>query len=126
MYLPPFTIKDTQRYGRGIYANREIKKGELLEICPVIVISKEEDEYLSKTNLANYYFYWGESEKAIALGYASIFNHSYTPNASFYCNSKQMVICFNAIKDIRNGEEITINYNGDPDDTAELWFDVIE
>jgi SET domain-containing protein len=126
MFLPLFTIKDTQKYGRGIFANRDIKKGELLEMCPVIITPKEEEEYLSQTVLANYCFYWGENERAIALGYASLFNHSYSPNAGFYCNTKHLVICFNAIRDIRSGEEITINYNGEPDDTSELWFEVLE
>ena len=28
--------------------------------------------------------------------------------------------------DIKEGEELTINYNGEPDDTTKLWFDVIE
>jgi uncharacterized protein len=126
MFLPPFTIKDTQKYGRGVYAIRDIQKGELLEVCPVIVSPKEEEEHLDKTNLSNYCFYWGENFRAIALGYGSIFNHSFSPNASFYCNIKHLIISFNAIKDIKNGEEITINYNGDPNDRSPLWFDVLE
>ncbi|MFC0275035.1 SET domain-containing protein [Metabacillus herbersteinensis] len=121
-----FKIKDTQKYGRGAFAICDIKKGEIIEASPVIVIPKEEVEHLNKTILSDYWFYWGEEERAIALGYGSIFNHSYTPNASFYCYLPNLTIYFYAIRDIKNGEEITTNYNGDPNDRSPLWFDVIE
>ncbi len=32
---------------------------------------------------------------------------------------------YRAVKEIRAGEEITVNYNGEPDDTTPIdWFDV--
>ena len=121
-------IKDTQKYGRGVYATRDIKIGERFEISPVIILPKEEWEYLKKTKLFNYCFYWGENSDytAIALGYGSLFNHSYTPNATFYNNEVDLSLDFYAITDIKNGEEIKINYNGEPKDKSPLWFDIIE
>ncbi|MDQ0270623.1 SET domain-containing protein [Cytobacillus purgationiresistens] len=124
----PICIKDTQKYGRGVFSTRDIKVGELIEVSPVIISPKEEWKYLKKTILYHYGFYWGENyeDTAIALGYGSLFNHSYTPNAEFHYITDDLLIEFHAISDIKNGEEITINYKGDPKDRSPLWFDVIE
>lgn len=121
-------IKDTQKYGRGVYATRYIEMGQLIEISPVIVSPKEESEHLENTIFSNYCFYWGreKEDRAIALGYGSLFNHSYTPNAMFICNEHNLTIRFYAIKHIKSDEEITINYNGNPNDKSPLWFDVIK
>ncbi|HWL25392.1 MAG TPA: SET domain-containing protein-lysine N-methyltransferase, partial [Ureibacillus sp.] len=35
-------------------------------------------------------------------------------------------IDFYAMRDIHEGEEILVNYNGDPEDQSPLWFEVIE
>lgn len=123
----PIYVKSSDKYGRGVYAARDIKKGELIEQAPVIVSSHSERKYLDKTIVADYFFNWGKHYKqsAIALGYGSIYNHSYTPAAIFENNLANESIDFYAIRDIMAGEEITINYNGDPDDKTPLWFDVI-
>ena len=65
-------------------------------------------------------------DKALALGYGSLYNHSYTPNARYFTNIENQSIDFYARKDIREGEEIMVNYNGDPEDQSPLWFEVIE
>jgi SET domain-containing protein len=110
---------------RPIYAKRDIKKGEILEEAPVIISPKTERDYLKKTVLVNYCFSWG-GHLAIALGYGSIFNHSYIPNARYITNIDNQSIDFYAMADIREGEEITVNYNGDPKDKSPLWFDVLD
>ncbi|MFB2347919.1 SET domain-containing protein [Priestia megaterium] len=121
-------VKDTQKYGRGIYAMRDIKEGQLIEVSPIILSPPKEWEHLEKTVLSQYCFQWGEnfSNTAIALGYGSLFNHSYTPNAIYYYNEDNLSIEFYAEADIKKDEEITINYNGDPTDKSPLWFDVLE
>ena len=126
--LGPICIKDTGKYGRGIYATRDIKTGELIEASPVLISCKNEWKYIKKTVLFDYCFTWGENYEhtAVALGYGSLFNHSYTPNASFTNNIDNLSIDFYAIDDINSGEEITINYNEDAEDNSPLWFDVIE
>lgn len=120
-------IKNTKKYGRGVYAVRDIKKEEVIEVSPVLISPKSEWKYMKKTILFDYCFSWGENYEhtAIALGYGSIFNHSYTPNAAFDYNTQNMSIDFYALTDIRKDEEITINYNGDPADKSPLWFEVI-
>lgn len=123
--MRPIIMKNTGKYGRGIFATRNIKKGEFIEEAPVIVIFKEEWKQMRKSILSNYVFRWGE-DKALALGYGSLYNHSYTPNASYHTNIENHSIDFYARKDIQEGDEITVNYNGDPEDQSSLWFEVIE
>ena len=121
----PIIMKDTEKYGRGIFATRNIKKGEFIEDAPVIVIPKTEWKLMRKSILSNYVFRWGE-DKALALGYGSLYNHSYTPNARYLTNIGNQSIDFYAWKDIQENEEIIVNYNGDPKDQTPLWFEVIE
>ena len=124
----PICIKDTGKYGRGVFATRDIKTGELIEVSPVLASSKNDWKYLKKTVLYNYCFSWGENYEhtAIALGYGSLYNHSYTPNAKFANNTDNTSIDFYAIADINDGQEITINYNEDSEDNSPLWFEVID
>jgi SET domain-containing protein len=124
----PICMKNTGKYGRGMFAVRDIKKGELIEQSPVFVAPKSQRKYLKKTVFLEYYFNWGEKydQCAIALGYGSLFNHSYTPNAVFNNNLENLTIDFHALMDIKEGEEITINYNGDPNDKSPVWFEAIQ
>ncbi len=115
--------------GRGIYAKTDINKDEIIEICPVVIISENEVPHLRKTKLVNYYFMWGvnpekdDHKAAICLGFGSIYNHSYTPSATYLKRIDQDAIEFIAVKDIKKDEEITVNYNyGNPDDKTTLWI----
>ena len=123
--MRPIIIKNTEKYGRGIFAIRNNKKGELIEEAPVIGIPITEWRLMRKSILSNYVFRWGEN-KALTLGYGSLYNHSYTPNARYLTNIENQSIDFYARKDIKEGEEITVNYNGDPTDQSPLWFEVME
>ena len=121
-------IKDTEKYGRGVYARYDIKIGQVIEISPVILLRKKEADYIKDTIVSEYWFGWkaGDFDSAIALGYGSLFNHSYTPNAAFYNNKDNLVIIFYALSNIKADQEITVNYNGDPTDKSPLWFSVID
>lgn len=120
-------MKNTNKYGRGVYAARDIKKGERFEVSHTIMFSEEEWLKIKETSLLNYCFYWDYNPNyvVIALGYGSLFNHSYNPNAVFFNNKVDLTVDFYAITDINKDEEITINYNGDIEDKSLLWFNVI-
>lgn len=85
----------------------------LIERAPVLVLSAADCETIRQTHLRSYYFEWGEddTQAAIALGYGSLYNHSYTPNARFEFLEREQCIEFVAIKEIEIGEEVLINYN---------------
>jgi uncharacterized protein len=113
-----------ERHGRGMFAGREFVKGELIERAPVVVIDEKKWPNAAKTILSDYAFDWGEKDEhaAIALGYISIYNHSYSPNAQLEQRLGDLMMEIVAIKDIEAGQEITINYNGDPENQDALWF----
>ncbi|MDF1508614.1 SET domain-containing protein [Robertmurraya sp. DFI.2.37] len=110
-------------FNRGVFATRDIKKGTLLHEAPVISYPNDQHEHIEKTLLADYAFEYGKNHSAILLGYGMLFNHSYEPNAIYEINFENHTFEFFAFKDIKAGDEILINYNGDVDDKERLWFD---
>ncbi|MFE8700663.1 SET domain-containing protein [Cytobacillus sp. FJAT-54145] len=109
-------------FNRGVFATRDIKKGELIHEAPVLAYPNDEHEHIEKTLLADYAFEYGKNHSAILLGYGMLFNHSYEPNATYEISFEKHTFDFFAYKDIKAGEEILINYNGDVDDNDPLWF----
>jgi len=114
----------TDHRGRGVFCAHDITEGDLIEICPIIILPKDELDIIHKTSLHDYYFLWGEERDipAIALGNGSIYNHETHPNADFILDFEDNTIEIVAIKSINAGEEITINYHGEPGNTDTLWF----
>lgn len=114
--------------GRGVFAKQEIKKGELIERCPIIEVPKHDVAKLNESVLVTYFFYFGKGRERIALtlGFGSIYNHSYTPNATYKINPGAKTIDFTAVKDIKHDSEITFNYyhsNKPTDWKRPLWFE---
>lgn len=110
--------------GRGVFAERNIKKGETIETCPVILLPMKEFEYFKKTGLYYYFFEYSKKEFAVNLGYGSLYNHSFEPNSKYVFNYAKKQIKVIAIKNIAKDEEIFFNYNWNPDDKTPLgdWF----
>jgi len=111
--------------GRGVFALRNFKEGEIVETCPTLQMSPTERKHCAKTIL-NYYMYpWRSTRSAsVVLGYGSIYNHSFDPNADWKQNFKTKTMVYRAIKPIKKGTEITVNYNGEPDDMTPVdWFE---
>ena len=117
---------ETQTKGRGVFATQHIPAGQLIEICPVVVLPGSEKDYLQESELYNYYFIWGEEDEAfaIALGFGSVYNHSYTPNAFYEADYQKNILIFRTLVNIEADSEITVNYNQDPTNQDPLWFDV--
>ncbi|QDH23090.1 SET domain-containing protein [Saccharibacillus brassicae] len=109
-------------FTRGVFATRDIAKGELIHEAPVVAYENEDHEHIEKTILADYVFEYGANHTAILLGYGSLLNHSYTPNATYEISFDKHTFDFYAYTDIKAGEEVLINYNGEEDCTDPLWF----
>jgi SET domain-containing protein len=115
--------------GRGVYAKRDIKKDKIIESCPIIEVPKHDMSNLKESILVTYFFYFGKNKErlAIALGFGSIYNHTYKPNAMFKIKPKDMIIDFIALNDIKKDDEITFNYyncSKPKDKKSPLWFEV--
>ena len=121
-------IRKVPRKGRGVFARVDIAKGTVIERAPVIELpSLDVFNPARDTKLASYVFKWDRDKDtvAIALGYGSLYNHSYRPNARFY-DDGGLTQVFEAIRDIGAGEEITVNYNGTPTSRAQVGFTAVE
>lgn len=115
--------------GRGVFANQTIKKGELVETCPIIEVSKHDTSNLKESILVTYFFYFGKTKEklAMALGFGSIYNHSDNPNIKYRVKSKEETIEFTATKTIKRNEEMTFNYSDNQNSKNKkkpLWFEV--
>ena len=120
-------VRDTKSKGRGVFACGNFKRDDLVECVPVIVIPDEQWDSIEPTALEPYVFNFGPQGEhaAIALGYGSLYNHSHSPNALYTKSWEELLIRFVALRDIKDGEEITINYNGSAD-RKPVDFDVNE
>jgi hypothetical protein len=109
--------------GRGVFAERAIAAGEVVECVPVIVFPPEEQHHLVETVLNSYVFGWRDSV-AIALGFGSIYNHSWRPNLEYRKRFEEGLIEFLALADLPAGTELTINYASSNPHNAGLWSDL--
>lgn len=123
-------IRDTgTARGRGVFALRPFKKGELVEVAPVLVLKTEFDELPQL--LRTYVFDWEtltgiSNAHAVALGFGSMYNHSNPANLIYQADGREGVMRYFAARAIRAGAELTINYNakgGSPVSEDNNWFD---
>jgi len=126
MILPSLVIAPTLRKGRGVFTTVNIERGAIIEIAPVIVMSKEDRVLLDQTLLHDYIFEWGHDPKlcCMALGYVPLYNHSYKSNCVYEMDYEQELISIKTVRFIQSGEELFINYNGDWNNSKPVWFDV--
>lgn len=117
-------IKQSALHGRGVFACKAFKAGAVVEAAPVILLQKEERDFLRGTALFNYYFLIADENSTVALGlgYSSLYNHAYSANALYSISLKDKTITIKACKNISMGDEITLNYNGNPDDATAVYF----
>jgi uncharacterized protein len=116
----------TDRKGYGVFALQDITQHELIELVPVLIIPARFDHEILQSHIGNYIFEWSEDNMAIALGFGSLYNHSFSPNAAYDLDYKNNVIEFVALRQINKGEEITVNYNGSTGDHLPVWFEVLD
>lgn len=124
MVLPFLFIAPTASMGRGVYTSEDIPTGTVIEISPVVVMSAEERKLLDQTALHDYIFEWDDdkSQCCMAMGYVPVYNHSYKSNCEYVMDYPNQQISITTVRDIKKGEELLINYNGDWDDATPLWF----
>ena len=117
-------VKNVKGKGRGVFARCAIAKGAVVERVPVVLIPINQMVDGKKNPVLKKYFYeWSATTIAVSLGYGSLYNHSYTPNADYEHGAK--VLVYRALRDIQPGEEITVNYNGKPTDRRPVGFEVV-
>lgn len=121
-HLKKFDIAQFETKGRGLVASIDLHAGEIIDVCPVLIIPSSERAKLAGTIISHYYFHWedGDGEDdwsaAIALGSISLCNHAPTPTARFELDRQRKTITLYALHNIAVGDEITIDYD------CPLWW----
>jgi uncharacterized protein len=117
---PKLAIKNTDKYGKGVFAGEDIKKGRAIRFFDGEIISRKECiERVAKGKLGN--------DDSLPIGGGSYvvldpisftFNHSCNPNSGFRKRSELF-----ALRDIKKGEEIAYDYSSTvgSDTPPELW-----
>ncbi|MBS1734258.1 MAG: SET domain-containing protein-lysine N-methyltransferase [Bacteroidetes bacterium] len=127
MIKPYLYIDKTADKGKGVFTREKIAAGTVIEISPVIVMSKDDRVHLDKTLLHDYIFEWGKENDqcCMALGIIPVYNHSYKSNCEYFMDFEEETMFIKTVKVIKPGEELTINYNGDWNDGKKVWFDAV-
>jgi len=106
---PKLEVRETQKYGKGVFAKKNIKKGEMLCVFGGYIKSVIEEEKLESSVSDE----GVQISEEFCLGVidpkdlenASFFNHSCAPNAGF-----KGQIFLVAMRNIKRGEWITFDY----------------
>jgi hypothetical protein len=122
---PGLRIGEAAGCGRGVFATRTFQVGEVIERAPVVVFPRALVRPLEGSVLDSYWFWWDEQHNAMCLGCGSLYNHACPANARFERDTAAKELVFVAVRGIAAGEEITVNYHGDPDDASPTWFPVV-
>jgi SET domain-containing protein len=106
-------VKNSPVHGLGIFATEKIIAGELIEECPILSLPMKFGE--TSSLFIDYRFNWpsGSSqweEQVVALGFASLYNHSESPNAYWFSVSEKRTFQFVASRDIEVDEEVFVWY----------------
>jgi len=128
MIKPYLFVASSNGKGRGVFTSESIRSKTIIEISPVIVLRQKDRKAIDQTLLHDYIFEWGDTRRqaCVALGYVSLYNHSFASNCEYEMDYDYQLITIRAVRSIRKGEELFINYNGTWNDTRPLWFEVDE
>jgi hypothetical protein len=117
-------VRHSPGKGRGVFAMRPFRRGDLVERAPVLVVPEDEHPHIVATVLNSYVFGWGDGGVAVCLGFGSIYNHSWDPSVEYQKHLEGSYIDFVALRDVAPGEELFVNYASSYPDTAHLWADL--
>ena len=109
----PGIVVGRGRRGRGVFAARRFREGEVVEVCPTVLVGEDDANGVVRD------YVFGARQKGkvlLVLGYAMLYNHSDDPNL-FHRSAGRMLIEFVALRDIEPDEELTHDYG------PEYWAD---
>jgi uncharacterized protein len=132
--LPNIKIKETgTAKGRGVFALREYRAGQTVEICPVIVFQCPFPDL--PRELQEHVFDWTVlsqvaelNMQAIALGCGGMYNDCNPANMSYSAvvEHQRPYLQFTAARTVLADEELTVNYSacgGVPESSDNQWFE---
>ncbi|MEK6984164.1 MAG: SET domain-containing protein [Nanoarchaeota archaeon] len=100
----PVTIKTSKIQGKGVFAGRSFKKGDIVMLWDhFFTLTKSEARKIPKRYRKYLVFYRGKF--ILMQGPAKFINHSCEPN------TKEGNLCDIALRNIKKGEELTTDYS---------------
>ena len=128
MRIEGLYIDKAGKKGKGVFTENDIPANTVIELAPVIILNEADRKKVEETKLFFYIFEWGKDGKQgiVALGYISMYNHSSPSNCEYEMDFKAETISITSMRDIKAGEEITINYSAGWDDWEPVWFEEAE
>lgn len=104
--------------GRGVFATKAIEEGAVIEVCPVVPLSRECGLSMPRS-FEDYIYHWDAESDAAAFaaagGYGNFYNHSSDPNATLEYDFERLELTFRAARSIAPGEEVRFDY-------GDIWF----
>ena len=124
---PNLNVAETgTNLGRGVFAACPYSPGDVVEICPVILLDLKTQPF--PPQIRRLVYNWSKTHVALALGYGSLYNHNDQPNLTFKRNTNNQSITFSARREIKPGEQLTISYDYLGDGTKKprdrSWFEI--
>ncbi len=116
-----FEVKLSPIHGRGVFASSPIPAGDVFHTAHLLVFPADEQPALEGTIAAHYVFHIADEPPAsedqpprqvtgLAMSPISFINHSATCNVAFQVFPETQTIDFRSLRDIAEGEELTIDY----------------
>jgi SET domain-containing protein len=117
MDKPIYSVQIIDGMGRGIIAEKDIKRGEVITNCELLVLSPEDTIKVNETDLKWYTFTFNAetSQDCLVMGDGEIFNHDDDANVLYGLiefNGRKLMR-FQACRDIKRGEQLFIDYGVD-------------
>jgi SET domain-containing protein len=112
-----YSVQMIDGMGRGIIAEKDIKRGEVITNCELLVLSPEDTIKVNETDLKWYTFTFNAetSQDCLVMGDGEIFNHDDDANVLYGLvefNGRKLMR-FQACRDIKRGEQLFIDYGAD-------------
>lgn len=104
--------------GRGVFTLKPVRKGEILETAPVLLVPAADADDLLTSFLRHYLFQTDDGRHyVIGMGFTSFINHGDDPNAAFDVSNDRLVV--RALRAIPKGTEVTFDYGWNDDEWAD-------
>lgn len=94
--------------GRGVFANQDFAKGDVVEFSPVLMVN--ETEKTLPIDLKNMVYRFSPTHCFVACGCASFYSHANPASCHYVINDLTQTITVVAARCIEKGEELTISY----------------
>lgn len=106
-------VRSSSVAGYGVFATKDIKKGEIIEEAVIFAIKPLASRHLE--TLHGRYVFNGEPWPRLIGGNISFYNHSTNPNMNIVQdNDYERIVKVIALKDIKKDSELLHDYGYDP------------